>query len=173
MNPGIHAFVLHSKISVSDLRENALYLTEVLNVPVPKNCHVSTLSLDSIEKDPHDQFDLFLYDSLNDESSDDDREQFYDCARDTLLLRTIADECHLIEQLTRRCSSLDSLDNHEQTAPSRSKTFRMVCARSSNGCFRILVEHAAIFSVGYAPFRFVAIVCSTCSTCRLTLPLSS
>jgi hypothetical protein len=126
VNPGIHTFILHSKISSSDLRENALYLTEVLTVPGSKNFHVSTLSLDSIEKDHHDQFDHFLYDSLNDESSDDDNDQFYDCSDDTLLLRTIANERQLIEQLTRRCSSLDSLDNRDQILPSRSKTFRMV-----------------------------------------------
>jgi hypothetical protein len=65
--------------------------------------------LDSIEKD-HEQFDLFLYDSLNDES-DDDNEQFYDCSNDTILFKTITNERKLIEQLTRRCSSLDSLDS--------------------------------------------------------------
>jgi hypothetical protein len=78
--------------------------------------------LDSIEKD-HEQFDLFLYDSLNDESSDEE-EQFYDCSNDTNLLQTITNERHLIEQLTRRCSSLDSLDNDSFSRSS--KTFSMM-----------------------------------------------
>ncbi|CAF1049803.1 unnamed protein product [Adineta steineri] len=113
VNQGINTFILHSKISPSDLLENALYLTEIFTIPQPKNVHLSTLSLDSIEKDNHDHIDLFLYDSLNDESDDDENEQFYDCSNDTVLLQTIANERQLIEQLTRRCSSLDSLDNND------------------------------------------------------------
>ncbi|CAF0882253.1 unnamed protein product [Adineta ricciae] len=122
VNPGIQSFILHSKISSSDLLENALYLTEFLTLPSSssKTLRISTLSLDSIEKDNHEQFDLFLYDSLNDESSDDDKEQFYDCSNnDTNLLQTIVNERQLIEQLTRRCSSLDSLDNNDQILSSR------------------------------------------------------
>lgn len=74
--------------------------------------------MDSIEKD-HDeqQFDLFLYDSLNDESDDENNpEQFYDCSNDTNLFQTtITKQRFLIEQLTRRCSSLDSLDNYDSS----------------------------------------------------------
>ena len=88
------------------------YLTEFFNLPSSKKTlQLSTISLDSIDKDP-EQFDLFLYDSLNDDESDD--EQFFDCStNETNLLQTIANERRLIEQLTRRCSSLDSLDNLE------------------------------------------------------------
>jgi hypothetical protein len=81
--------------------------------------------LDSIEKDHNEQFDLFLYDSLNDESSDEDK-QFYKSSNETLLLKTIANECRLIEQLTRRCSSLDSLDNNDNTLFWSSKIFSMM-----------------------------------------------
>ncbi len=81
--------------------------------------------MDSIEKD-HDQFDVFLYDSLNDDESSDEDEQFYDCSNDTNLYQTIANERHIIEQLTRRCSSLDSLDNHDNTFFWSSKTFGMM-----------------------------------------------
>ncbi|UJR09854.1 hypothetical protein I4U23_014077 [Adineta vaga] len=121
VNPGIQTFILHSKIASSDLLENALYLTEFLTLPSSsKILRLSTLSLDSIEKDNHEKFDLCLYDSLNDESSDDDKEQFYDCStNDTHLLQTIVKERQLIEKLTRRCSSLDSLDNNDQILPSR------------------------------------------------------
>ncbi|CAF1234806.1 unnamed protein product [Rotaria sordida] len=122
VNPGINInenkFILHPQISLSDLLENALYLTEIFTLS-SKKLQLSTISLDSIEKD-HDQFDLFLYDSLNDESSDDDNEQFYDCSNDTPLIQTITNERQLIEQLTRRYSSLDSLDNYDNTL-SRSK----------------------------------------------------
>ncbi|CAF4842092.1 unnamed protein product [Rotaria sp. Silwood1] len=117
VHPGINLnneniFILHPQISSSDLIENALYLTEIFTL-TQKKLYLSTISLDSIEKD-NDQFDLFLYDSLNDESSDDDdNEQFYDCSNDTTLIQTITNECRLIEQLTRRCSSLDSLDNYD------------------------------------------------------------
>jgi hypothetical protein len=81
---------------------------------------LSTLSLDSI--------DLFLYDSLND---DDDRssedERLTDRSKNTLLLQTIANERHIIEQLTRRCSSLDSLENDHHHAIARSsKTIGMI-----------------------------------------------
>jgi hypothetical protein len=124
VNPGINLFekefILHDDISSSDLLENDLYLTEILTLS--KQFHLSTLSLDSIEKD-HDQFDSFLYDSLNDESSDED-EHFYDCSNDTL--QSITNERQLIEQLTRRCSSLDSLDNYENTISRSSKTFSMM-----------------------------------------------
>ena len=166
VHPGIHAFTLHSKISSSDLRENALYLTEVLTVPAAKNLHVSTLSLDSIERDHHDPLDLFLYDSLNDESSDDDNGQFYDCSDDTLLLRTIANERQLIEQLTRRCSSLDSLDHHDRILPACSKAFGMVCARFER-ISQAVAEHARNVVVGYAPF-LVFIACSNCPNRVLT-----
>jgi hypothetical protein len=129
VNPGINfdcnKFILHSNISSSDLLENALYLTEFLTLPSTKNLHLSTLSLDSIEKDHNEQFDLFLYDSLNDESSDEDK-QFYKSSNETLLLKTIANECRLIEQLTRRCSSLDSLDNNDNTLFWSSKIFSMM-----------------------------------------------
>ncbi|CAF1356165.1 unnamed protein product [Rotaria sordida] len=122
VNPGINInknkFILHPQISLSDLLENALYLTEIFTLS-SKKLQLSTISLDSIEKD-HDQFDLFLYDSLNDESSDDDNEQFYDCSNDTPLIQTITNERQLIEQLTRRYSSLDSLDNYDNRL-SRSK----------------------------------------------------
>ena len=90
MNPGI--FTL-------ELMENALYLTECFTT-LPSTSKAtfvsSTLSLDSIEKDD-DRFDFFLYDSL-----DDEEEKHF--------IHTIADERRFIEQLTRRCSSLDSLD---------------------------------------------------------------
>jgi hypothetical protein len=131
VNPGIHfdvsEFILHPSISSSDLLENALYLTEMFTVSIPsKQLHSSTLSLDSIERE-NDRFDLFLYDSLNDESSDDDDdEQFYDCSKETLLLETIAHERRCIEQLTRRCSSMDSLDIDYQTMSIRSKTIAMM-----------------------------------------------
>ncbi len=111
VNPGINLdenkILLHS----TDLIENALYLTEIFTLSSSsKKLQLSTISLDSIEKDHDEQFDLFLYDSLNDES-DDDNEQFYDCLNDTILFKTITNERKLIEQLTRRCSSLDSLDS--------------------------------------------------------------
>ncbi|CAF4797293.1 unnamed protein product, partial [Rotaria sp. Silwood2] len=81
VHPGINInenkFILHPQISSTDLLENALYLTEIFTLS-SKKLHLSTISLDSIEKD-NDRFDLFLYDSLNDESSDDG-EQFYDCS---------------------------------------------------------------------------------------------
>lgn len=110
VNPGIN-LIFRS----NDLLENALYLTEIFTLSSNK-LQLSTISLDSIEKD-HDQFDLFLYDSLNDESDDDNNntEQFYDCSNDTNLFRTITNQRKLIEQLTRRCSSLDSLDNYDSS----------------------------------------------------------
>ncbi len=120
VNPGREHFLL---LPSSDLLENALYLTEIFTLS-SKNLQLSTLSLDSIEKD-HDQFDLFLYDSLNDES-DDDNEQFYDCSNNTILFQTIANERQLIEQLTHRCSSLDSLDNYGHRSYSSRKTFSMM-----------------------------------------------
>jgi hypothetical protein len=89
-----------------------------------KQLRLSTLSLDSIDKE-NDRFDLMLYDSLNDASSDD--EQFYECSNEMLLIETIAHERQLIEHLTRRCSSLDSLDNDDYaTKARRSKTIRMM-----------------------------------------------
>lgn len=98
-----------------------------MTLPSTKNFHLSTLSLDSIDKDNNnEQFDLFLYDSLNDESSDDDDEQFYDCSNDTVLLKTITNQRQLIEQLTRRCASLDSLDNNDNTLFWSSKMFSMM-----------------------------------------------
>lgn len=125
VNPGINIndikFILHPQISPSDLLENALYLTEFFS-PITKSLNLSTLSLDSIEKD-HDEFNLFFYDSLNDESSNSDDEQFYDCSTNTALIQTISNECRLIEKLTRRCSSLDSLDNYEQKLYSSRKIF--------------------------------------------------
>ncbi|CAF1977616.1 unnamed protein product [Rotaria magnacalcarata] len=131
VHPGINLneikFILHPRISSTDLIENALYLTEFFTLSSNKS-RLSTLSLDSIEKD-HDHFDLFLYDSLNDESSDDG-EQFFDCSNDTNLIQTIAKERRLIEQLTRRCSSLDSLDNYDH-ARSRSKLVSNVARMSS------------------------------------------
>ena len=131
VNPGIpfdvSEFILHPTIASSDLLENALYLTEMFTVSIPPtHFHSSTLSLDSIEKE-NDRFDLFLYDSLNDESSDD--EQYYDCSKETLLLETIVHERRFIEQLTRRCSSMDSLDIDYQTMSMSSKTSVMLCAR--------------------------------------------
>ena len=99
----------------------------MFTVSIPsKQLHSSTLSLDSIERE-NDRFDLFLYDSLNDESSDD--EQFYDCSKETSLLETIAHERQFIEQLTRRCSSMDSLDIDYETMSIRSKTIAMMWAR--------------------------------------------
>jgi hypothetical protein len=121
VNPGREHFLL---LPSSDLLENALYLTEIFTLS-SKNLQLSTLSLDSIEKD-HDQFDLFLYDSLNDESDDDNNEQFYDCSNDTNSFQTIANQRKLIEQLTRRCASLDSLDNDDQKLSSSRKMFSMM-----------------------------------------------
>jgi len=121
VNPGIN----FDENKLSDLIENALYLTEIFTLSSSSNkLQLSTISLDSIEKD-HDQYDLFLYDSLNDES-DDENEQFYDCSNDTILFQTIANERQLIEKLTRRCLSLDSLDNYEKTSSSSRKTFSMM-----------------------------------------------
>lgn len=99
MNPGILSLELPPII---DLMENALYLTECFTtLPLTsKTTFVSsTLSLDSIEKE-NDRFDFFLYDSLDDDDHDDEKH----------FIRTIVDERRYIEQLTRRCSSLDSLD---------------------------------------------------------------
>ena len=79
--------------------------------------------MDSIERDD-DRFDLFLYDSLNDNSSDED-ERFYDCLNDTNLIQTIANERQLIKQLTDRYSSLDSLDNYDHRLFENSKMFSM------------------------------------------------
>jgi hypothetical protein len=125
VNPGINLVENKSLFRSTDLLENALYLTEIFTLSSSKKkFQLSTLSLDSIEKD-HDQFDLFLYDSLNDES-DDDNEQFYDCLNDTILLQTITNERKLIERLTRRCSSLDSLDNYDNKLSSSSKKFSMM-----------------------------------------------
>lgn len=101
VNPGILSLELPPAI---DLMENALYLTECFTtLPLTsKTTFVSsTLSLDSIEKE-NDRFDFFLYDSLDDENNNDDDEKHF--------IRTIVDERRYIEQLTRRCSSLDSLD---------------------------------------------------------------
>ena len=129
VNPGINLTENKSLLQSTDLLENTLYLTEVLTLSSPiKKLQSSTLSLDSIEKD-HDQFDLFLYDSLNDESDDDDhQEQFYDCSNDTNLLQTIVNERRMIERLTRRCNSVDSLDNYEtMLSPSR-RVLSMICA---------------------------------------------
>jgi hypothetical protein len=124
MNPGINLSLVHS----TDLLENALYLTEILTLSSPiKKLQLSTLSLDSIEKD-HDHFDLFLYDSLNDESDDDHQEQFYDCSNDTNLFQTIVNERRVIERLTRRCASLDSLDNYETTLSPSRKVLSMIRA---------------------------------------------
>ncbi len=121
VNPGIN----FDESKLSDLIENALYLTEIFTLSSSSNkLQLSTISLDSIEKD-HDQYDLFLYDSLNDES-DDENEQFYDCSNDTILFQTIVNERQLIEKLTRRCLSLDSLDNYEKTSSSSKKTFSMM-----------------------------------------------
>jgi hypothetical protein len=114
-----------------NLLENILYLTELFTYtppPVltssPKKRRLSTLSLDSIERDNDDRLHYFLYDSLNDDESSDE-EQFHDCLNETLLLRTIADERQLIERLTRQYSSMDSLDNDDTIARS-SKTSSMM-----------------------------------------------
>lgn len=119
VHPGIHRFILHPQISSSDLLENALYLTEFFTLNPNHKLHLSTISLDSIEKD-HDQFDLFLYDSLNDESSDDG-EHLFNCSNNKNYIQTLVKERQLIEQLTRRCASLDSLDNYEHNSSNSSK----------------------------------------------------
>lgn len=113
-------------VQSTDLLENALYLTEIFTLTSsPKKLQLSTISLDSIDKD-QDRFDLFLYDSLNDESEDEHQEQFHDCSNDTNLLHTIVNQRRLIEQLTQRCSSLDSLDNDDtKLSPSRIRVLSM------------------------------------------------
>lgn len=131
MNPGIREdfdisiFIHRHDVSASDLRENALFLTDIF----VKDFHLSTLSLDSIEKENDERLDFFLYDSLNDDESSGDEHH----VEETFLLESIAYERQRIEQLTRRCSSLDSLDNDDQTKLSnRSKPSGMFEARKTD-----------------------------------------
>ena len=126
MNPGRLFPETNSLLQSTDLLENALYLTEIFTLTSsPKKLQLSTISLDSIDKD-QDRVDLFLYDSLNDESEDDHHEQFHDCSDDPNLLHTIVNQRRLIEQLTQRCASLDSLDNDEmKLSPSRTRVLSM------------------------------------------------
>ena len=123
MNPGRHCPEINPLLQSTDLLENALYLTEIFTLTSSsKKLQLSTISLDSIEKD-HDRIDLFLYDSLNDESEE---EQYHDCSNDIHLLNTLVNQRRLIEQLTQRCSSLDSLDNDEtKSSPSRMRVLSM------------------------------------------------
>lgn len=130
MNPGRHCPELNPLLQSTDLLENALYLTEIFTLTSsPKKLQLSTISLDSIDKD-QDRFDLFLYDSLNDESEDDHQEQFHDCSNDINLLNTLVNQRRLIEQLTQRCSSLDSLDNDE----TKLSTSRMRVLSMNDAC---------------------------------------
>lgn len=121
MNPGRFSSDINPLLQSTDLLENTLYLTEILTLTSSaKKLQLSTISLDSIEKDQ----DRFLYDSLNDESEDD---QYHDCSNDINLLNTLVNQRRLIEQLTQRCSSLDSLDNVEtKLSPSRMRVLSMI-----------------------------------------------
>ncbi len=155
MNPGRNFDENKSFVHSTDLLENTLYLTEILTSSLSsiKKLQSSTLSLDSIEKD-HDQFDLFLYDSLNDESDDDHQEQFYDCSNDTNLFQTIANERRVIERLTRRCHSVDSLDNYETILSSSRKVLSMIYAWIEIVSVCLMCAGMNIFFFDFKSFAF-------------------